>query len=135
MIKDLRRRLKDHRPLTPPLEGVAFEYGFNSKHLDSWVNYWAEQYDFTKREAFLNKYPHYKTYIQGLDIHFIRVKPQVTNQIIIYVYCMIVYYYFIKSIVVLKVISPFLSSSMAPRSVRFGVRSRRLNKVGRSLDG
>ncbi|PZC70942.1 hypothetical protein B5X24_HaOG214591 [Helicoverpa armigera] len=76
MIKDLRHRLKNHRKFTPPLEGVGFEYGFNTAQLDSWLNYWAEKYNFSEREAFLNKFPHYKTKIQGLDIHFIRVKPQ-----------------------------------------------------------
>ncbi|KAL4713752.1 hypothetical protein ACJJTC_004283 [Scirpophaga incertulas] len=77
MIKDLRSRLQNHRQFTPPLEGVGFEYGFNSNQLGNWIKYWAEQYDFAQRENFLNKYPHFKTYIQGLDIHFIRVKPQV----------------------------------------------------------
>ncbi|XP_013138406.1 PREDICTED: juvenile hormone epoxide hydrolase-like [Papilio polytes] len=77
MIKDLRHRLKNHRPLVPPLEGIAFQYGFNSKAIEPWLKYWAEEYPFKEREAFLNKYPHFKTNIQGLDIHFIRVKPQV----------------------------------------------------------
>ncbi|XP_013165349.1 PREDICTED: juvenile hormone epoxide hydrolase-like [Papilio xuthus] len=77
MIKDLRSRLKNHRQLVPPLEGVAFEYGFNSKAIEPWLKYWAEEYPFKEREAFLNKYPHFKTNIQGLDIHFVRVKPQV----------------------------------------------------------
>ncbi|XP_013165412.1 PREDICTED: juvenile hormone epoxide hydrolase-like [Papilio xuthus] len=77
MIKDLRSRLKNHRPLIPPLEGIAFEYGFNSKAIEPWLKYWAEEYPFKEREAFLNQFPQYKTNIQGLDIHFIRVKPQV----------------------------------------------------------
>ncbi|CAG9792546.1 unnamed protein product [Diatraea saccharalis] len=79
MIKDLKNRLKNYRKPPPPLEGVAFEYGFNTKNLDSWVNYWADKYNFAQREAFLNKFPQFKTNIQGLDIHFIRVKPQVTQ--------------------------------------------------------
>ncbi|XP_013138400.1 PREDICTED: juvenile hormone epoxide hydrolase-like [Papilio polytes] len=77
MITDLRGRLKNHRPLVPPLEGVAFEYGFNSQVIEPWLKYWAEEYPFKEREQFLNQFPQYKTNIQGLDIHFIRVKPQV----------------------------------------------------------
>ncbi|XP_048005399.1 juvenile hormone epoxide hydrolase-like [Leguminivora glycinivorella] len=77
MVQDLKERLKNHRKWTPPLEGVGFEYGFNSKHLDSWVSHWADKYNFQEREKFFNKFPHYKTNIQGLDIHFIRVKPEV----------------------------------------------------------
>ncbi|CAD0205920.1 unnamed protein product [Chrysodeixis includens] len=81
MIKDLRYRLKNHRPFTPPLEGVAFEYGFNTNQIEDWLKYWAEKYNFTERENFLNQFPHYKTYIQGLDIHFIRVTPKVSKEV------------------------------------------------------
>ena len=77
MIKDLKARLKNHHQLVPPLENVGFEYGFNTKQIDPWVKYWAEQYNFTERERFFNKFPQFKTNIQGLDIHFIRYKPQV----------------------------------------------------------
>ncbi|XP_050669369.1 juvenile hormone epoxide hydrolase-like [Leptidea sinapis] len=77
IVKDIKERLRDRHPLTPPLEGVAFEYGFNSKQLESWLKYWAEEYPFSEREAYLNKYPHFKTNIQGLKIHFVRVTPQV----------------------------------------------------------
>ncbi|XP_060807846.1 juvenile hormone epoxide hydrolase isoform X2 [Amyelois transitella] len=77
MIQDLKWRLKNHQPFTPPLEGVAFEYGFNSDTLTDWLNYWADKYPFGERQKFFNKYPHFKTNIQGLDIHFIRVKPKV----------------------------------------------------------
>ncbi|XP_026738425.1 juvenile hormone epoxide hydrolase-like isoform X2 [Trichoplusia ni] len=81
MIKDLRSRILNRRKFTPPLEGVAFEYGFNTKQIDGWLSYWAEEYNFSERETFLNQFPHYKTYIQGLDIHFIRVKPQVPQNV------------------------------------------------------
>ncbi|XP_072946438.1 juvenile hormone epoxide hydrolase-like [Epargyreus clarus] len=79
MIKDLRSRLKNHRQLVPPLEGVAFEYGFNTKQVDRWVTYWAEEYPFAEREKVFNQFPQFKTNIQGLDIHFIRVKPKVAS--------------------------------------------------------
>ncbi|XP_053620263.1 juvenile hormone epoxide hydrolase-like isoform X2 [Plodia interpunctella] len=77
LVQDLKSRLKNHRPFTPPLEGIGFEYGFNGKTLETWVKYWADQYPFSEREKFLNQFPQYKTNIQGLDIHFIRVKTQV----------------------------------------------------------
>ncbi|XP_045762924.1 juvenile hormone epoxide hydrolase-like [Maniola jurtina] len=76
MIKDLIYRLKNHRKFVPPLEGIAFEYGFNTNQIDPWVKYWTEEYNFKQRETFFNQFPHYKTNIQGLDIHFISVKPQ-----------------------------------------------------------
>ncbi|XP_013166010.1 PREDICTED: juvenile hormone epoxide hydrolase-like [Papilio xuthus] len=77
MIKDLKQRLKAHRPLTPPLEGIAFEYGFNTKELEGYLKYWAEEYPFKEREKVLNQFPQFKTNIQGLDIHFLRVTPKV----------------------------------------------------------
>ncbi|XP_061705568.1 juvenile hormone epoxide hydrolase-like isoform X1 [Cydia pomonella] len=76
MVKDLKQRLKSHRSWTPGLQGVGFQYGFNHDQLPEWITYWAEQYNFTEREKFLNQFPQYKTKIQGLDIHFIRVKPK-----------------------------------------------------------
>ncbi|XP_013164068.1 PREDICTED: juvenile hormone epoxide hydrolase-like isoform X1 [Papilio xuthus] len=77
MIEDLRMRLKRHRSSPPALEGVGFEYGFNSGQTDKWLKYWGEQYPFKEREQFLNQFPQFKTNIHGLDIHFIRVKPEV----------------------------------------------------------
>ncbi|XP_052758076.1 juvenile hormone epoxide hydrolase-like [Galleria mellonella] len=77
MIKDLRTRLTHHRPFTPPLEGIGFQYGFNTDTLESWVQYWAQDYPFAERENYINKYPQFKTNIQGLDIHFVWVKPEV----------------------------------------------------------
>ncbi|XP_038217947.1 juvenile hormone epoxide hydrolase-like [Zerene cesonia] len=77
IVKNIKDRLRDRHPLTPPLEGIAFEYGFNSKQLESWLKYWAEEYPFSAREKYINQYKHYKTNIQGLDIHFVRVTPEV----------------------------------------------------------
>lgn len=77
MIKDLKNRIKNSRQFTKPLEGIAFQYGFNTDVLQSWLTYWSEKYPFAEREKFLNQYPHFKTNIQGLDIHFMRVTPQV----------------------------------------------------------
>ncbi|XP_061384852.1 juvenile hormone epoxide hydrolase-like isoform X1 [Danaus plexippus] len=76
MIKDLKSRLSNHRKPAPGLEGAAFTYGFNSGRLSWWTRYWSEQYPFLEREQFLNSLPQYVTNIQGLDIHFIRVKPK-----------------------------------------------------------
>lgn len=81
MINDLRERLLHQRPLPPPLENVGFTYGFNSHFLNQVLDYWQNKYNFKEREQFLNKYSHYKTKIQGLDIHFMRVKPKVSSDV------------------------------------------------------
>ncbi|XP_072042011.1 epoxide hydrolase 1-like isoform X2 [Amphiura filiformis] len=39
------------------------------------VKYWLNKYDFKAQEKYFNKYNHYRTNIEGLDIHFVHVKP------------------------------------------------------------
>lgn len=71
-LDDLKMRLSMPLRLTPALEGANFTYGFNDATLDEVVKYWRTKYDWKKREARLNSYPHFKTKIEGLDIHFLR---------------------------------------------------------------
>ncbi|XP_030758463.1 juvenile hormone epoxide hydrolase 2-like [Sitophilus oryzae] len=74
VITDLKWRLKHHRPFRPSI-GTANQYGTNSIFLDEFIDHWENHYNWTEREIFLNKYPQFKTRIQGLDIHFIHIKP------------------------------------------------------------
>ncbi|EFN83233.1 juvenile hormone epoxide hydrolase 2 [Harpegnathos saltator] len=76
MLEDLKYRLKHTRDLTPPLQDVGFSYGTNTDVLRKFLDYWANDYDFRKREDYINQYPQFKTNVQGLDIHFLRVKPK-----------------------------------------------------------
>ncbi|XP_040286730.1 epoxide hydrolase 1-like [Bufo bufo] len=73
-IEELHRRLDASRFFSP-LEDSRFHYGFNSTHLRKVISYWRNKYDWKKQVKNLNKYPHFKTTIEGLDIHFIHVKP------------------------------------------------------------
>ncbi|CAK6442234.1 unnamed protein product [Pipistrellus nathusii] len=73
-INDLHRRIEKAR-LTPPLEDSRFHYGFNTHYLQKVLAYWRDGFDWRKQVAELNRYPHFKTRIEGLDIHFIHVKP------------------------------------------------------------
>ncbi|XP_014484117.1 PREDICTED: uncharacterized protein LOC106749308 [Dinoponera quadriceps] len=76
MVDDLRYRLKHTRNLTPPLKDTAWTYGTNTDVLQKLLNYWANDYDFRKREDYINQYSQFQTNIQGLDIHFLHVKPK-----------------------------------------------------------
>lgn len=80
LIADLKAQLARPLKLTEPLEGIAFEYGFNSKELEKVIKYWRDQYlpKWSEREGFLKKFPHYQTQIQGLKVHFLQVKPKNT---------------------------------------------------------
>ncbi|XP_037540971.1 epoxide hydrolase 1 [Nematolebias whitei] len=73
-IKDLHERI-DKTRYTDPLEESSFNYGFNSTYLKKVVSYWRDEFDWKKRVAVLNQYPHFKTKIEGLDVHFIHVRP------------------------------------------------------------
>ncbi|XP_061384669.1 juvenile hormone epoxide hydrolase-like isoform X2 [Danaus plexippus] len=81
MVNDLRERLLHRRPFQPPLENSGFTYGFNSHFLTRVLDYWQNKYNFKERERFFNKYNHYVTNIQGLDVHYMHVKPQVPDDI------------------------------------------------------
>ncbi|XP_026735691.1 juvenile hormone epoxide hydrolase-like [Trichoplusia ni] len=81
IVNDLRERLLHSRPLTPPLEDVGFNYGFNTNYLTKVLDYWKNNYNFKEREQFLNKYKHFITNIQGLDIHYMHVKPKVSANV------------------------------------------------------
>uniref|UniRef100_A0A3P9A0G0 Epoxide hydrolase n=1 Tax=Esox lucius TaxID=8010 RepID=A0A3P9A0G0_ESOLU len=67
--------LIDRTRYTEPLENAGFQYGFNSTYLKKVVHYWRHKFDWKNQVAVLNKYPHFKTKIEGLDIHFVRVRP------------------------------------------------------------
>ncbi|KAF6274537.1 epoxide hydrolase 1 [Rhinolophus ferrumequinum] len=73
-INDLHRRIEKVR-LTSPLEDSRFHYGFNSTYLKKILSYWRNEFNWKKQVEVLNRYPHFKTKIEGLDIHFIHVKP------------------------------------------------------------
>lgn len=72
----MKFRLNDFPKYQTPLEGINFEYGFNTKNLKKVITYWRNEYlpKWRKREARINSFPHYTTQIQGLNIHFIHVK-------------------------------------------------------------
>ncbi|XP_026881412.2 LOW QUALITY PROTEIN: epoxide hydrolase 1 [Electrophorus electricus] len=74
MIRDLYQRI-DQTRYTDSLEDCRFHYGFNSDYLRKVVSYWRNEFDWEKQVKVLNKYPHFKTNIEGLDVHFIHVKP------------------------------------------------------------
>ncbi|CAG6017578.1 unnamed protein product [Menidia menidia] len=73
-IEDLHERI-DRTRYSDPLEDSGFQYGFNSTYLKKVVSYWRNEFDWKKQVAVLNKYPHFKTKIEGLDVHFIHVRP------------------------------------------------------------
>ncbi|XP_027010160.1 epoxide hydrolase 1 [Tachysurus fulvidraco] len=74
-IEDLYHRIDQTRPV-PSLEDSKFHYGFNSIYLQKVVSYWRNDFDWRRQVDKLNQYPHFKTKIEGIDVHYIHVKPK-----------------------------------------------------------
>lgn len=77
-IADLKRRLLATRwpeAETPDdwSQGVPLAYA------QEFCRYWAEEYDWPARQQRLNEFDHFKTSIEGLDVHFIHVRSPHAN--------------------------------------------------------
>ncbi|MBI3692211.1 MAG: alpha/beta fold hydrolase, partial [Mycolicibacterium aromaticivorans] len=70
VLADLRDRLK--RTRWPEKECVDdWSQGIPQAYTRELADYWADEYDWRRREAALNRFDHYITEIDGLDLHFI----------------------------------------------------------------
>ncbi|XP_072946238.1 juvenile hormone epoxide hydrolase-like [Epargyreus clarus] len=59
----------------------SWSYGVNSDTFAQVFAHWQFKYQYRDRARFLNKLDHYKTNIQGLDMHFLHVKPEVKDNV------------------------------------------------------
>jgi epoxide hydrolase len=73
VLADLKSRLRNTR--WPEAEVVdGWSQGAPLKWIKDICLYWAEQYDWRKREALLNRFAQFTTEIDGLDFHFVHVR-------------------------------------------------------------
>jgi pimeloyl-ACP methyl ester carboxylesterase len=72
-LDDLRERLARTR-WPEPMEDLDWEYGIEQGALEDLARYWAEQYDWRKHEASLNRFPQFTTEIDGQKIHFLHAR-------------------------------------------------------------
>ena len=72
-LADLRRRLEQTR-WPDEMPGAGWDYGANLDYIKELVEYWRTGFDWRAQEAKLNAFPHYKSGVDGLDIHFILEK-------------------------------------------------------------
>jgi pimeloyl-ACP methyl ester carboxylesterase len=77
-LTELRRRIAAAQWPTKELVEDSSQ-GVQLATLQELARYWGSDYDWRKTEAKLNALPQFKTEIDGLDIHFIRVKSQHEN--------------------------------------------------------
>src|SRR2546428_12623106 len=72
-LEDLKRRLRATR--WPERECVDdWTQGLPLAYAQEVASYWLQKYDWRAREALLNRFPQFKTEIDGLGIHFIHIR-------------------------------------------------------------
>lgn len=72
-LADLRARLERTR-LPDQIPGSGWDYGSDRAYMEELLEYWRTAYDWRKHEAQLNELPHFKTSIDGIDMHFVHVR-------------------------------------------------------------
>ena len=80
-LADLHRRLATTRwpneePVDDWTQGIPLDY------VKEVCAYWADGYDWRKREARLNAFPQFTTPIDGVDIHFVHQRSPVENALL-----------------------------------------------------
>jgi pimeloyl-ACP methyl ester carboxylesterase len=77
-LDDLKRRLRATR--WPDKETPSdWSQGIPLAYVQDLCQYWEKDYDWRKREALLNRFPQFRTTIDGLGIHFIHVRSPHAN--------------------------------------------------------
>ena len=57
----------------------GWEYGTNLDYMQSFCDYWVTKYNWRKHEEHINQFSHFKTPIDGIDLHFIHEKASGPN--------------------------------------------------------
>ena len=70
VLADLQDRLARTR-LPDDLPGTEWDYGTNREYLEELLAYWQDEFKWRDQEWMLNGFDHFKTNIDGLDVHFI----------------------------------------------------------------
>jgi epoxide hydrolase len=72
-LDDLHDRLARSR-WPDELPGVGWSRGVPLGYLKDLAEYWETSFDWRKQEALLNEHPHFTTFIDGQNIHFMHVR-------------------------------------------------------------
>lgn len=78
VLDDLQRRLELTR-FPDQVEDAGWAYGANLGYMRKLVSYWRNNYDWRKHERSLNTLHHFKTRIDGLDLHFVHERSRHKN--------------------------------------------------------
>jgi pimeloyl-ACP methyl ester carboxylesterase len=75
VLDDLRRRLATAR-FPDQIPGSGWGYGTDGAYLRELCGYWREKYDWRAQEAELNRLDHFRTSIDGQNVHFVHARSQ-----------------------------------------------------------
>jgi microsomal epoxide hydrolase len=70
VLDDLAERLSRTR-LPDAIEGSGWDYGTDRAYLEELCEYWREKFDWRAQEARLNRFDHFRTQLDGQNLHFI----------------------------------------------------------------
>ena len=80
VLEDLQSRLERTR-WPDEMPGTEWDYGSNLDYVKELVEYWRTKFDWRAQEKLINSFAHFKTEVDGLDIHFIREKGKGPNPV------------------------------------------------------
>lgn len=72
-LEHIRARVADYPWHEMPDDG-GWEYGANLDYMKELCAYWVDEFDWRKQETALNRFSHYKSETDGIDLHFIHEK-------------------------------------------------------------
>lgn len=78
VLEDLRRRIAGTR-WPDEIPGTGWDYGSNMAYIRELADYWLNQYDWRKHEAFLNGFSQFRADVNGTGVHFIHEKGKGPN--------------------------------------------------------
>lgn len=73
IIDDLKNRIANTR-WSYEIENSNWEFGTNKSYLKELCDYWKNEFDWKKQEAFLNTFNHFKTTVDDVGLHYIHHK-------------------------------------------------------------
>lgn len=79
-LEDLRERLAQTR-WPDEIPDSEWDYGSNLDYIKELCEYWRTEFDWRAQERKLNAFHHFKSQVDGLDIHFIHEKGKGPNPI------------------------------------------------------
>ena len=78
VLDDLKSRLERTR-WPDELPGTGWDYGSNLDYVQELVEYWRTKFDWHAQEKLINSFSHFKSEVDGLNIHFIHEKGKGPN--------------------------------------------------------